>query len=58
MCDACGGDVVEGPDAGRGVYVERAGGALTQREVALCPRCALSIGMTVLFRAAEEEEEG
>ncbi len=56
-CDACGEIIAEAP-AGHGVIVSVRGEAVAHEDKPLCERCAHAIGMTALFRFAEEEEEG
>jgi hypothetical protein len=56
-CDACGAAVI-GEPAGRGLYVRLRGDVVEHDQPPLCERCAHAIGMTALFRFAEEEEEG
>jgi hypothetical protein len=55
-CDACG-DPITAP-AGHGTLVTTRGDAVQHEDMPLCERCAHAIGMTALFRFAEEEEEG
>lgn len=56
-CDACGEEIALAP-AGHGELVSVRGDAVVREEKPLCERCAHAIGMTALFRFAEEEEEG
>jgi hypothetical protein len=56
-CHACGSDL-DGEPAGRGLLVFPRGDGVAYEEPPLCEDCALAIGMTALFRFAEEEEEG
>jgi hypothetical protein len=56
-CHACG-DAIEGEPAGRGLLVFPRGDGVEYEEPPLCERCALAVGITALYRFAEEEEEG
>jgi len=56
-CDACG-DVITAAPAGHGTLLKLRGDNVEHEETPLCERCAHAIGMTALFRFAEEEEEG
>lgn len=56
-CHACDA-LIEGEPAGRGLLVFVRGDEVEREEPPLCERCAHAIGMTALFRFAEEEEEG
>ncbi len=56
-CDACGAEISAAP-AGHGTFVVMRGDATVHEEKPLCESCAHAIGMTALFRFAEEEEEG
>jgi hypothetical protein len=56
-CDACG-DEIPGEPAGHGVTLKIRGDVVVHEELPLCGKCAHAIGMTALFRFAEEEEEG
>ena len=56
-CHACGADL-GGEPAGRGLLVFPRGDGVEYEEPPLCESCAHAIGMTALFRFAEEEEEG
>jgi formylmethanofuran dehydrogenase subunit E len=55
-CDACGEPITEA--AGHGTLLKTRGDAVEHEDKPLCERCAHAIGMTALFRFAEEEEEG
>lgn len=57
QCDACG-EAIDASPAGHGVLVSVRGEAIEHEDQPLCERCAHAIGMTALFRFAEEEEEG
>jgi hypothetical protein len=56
-CDACG-SAIEGEPAGRGLLVFPRGDRVHYEEPPLCERCALAIGITALWRFAEQEDEG
>lgn len=56
-CDACGAEI-PGEPAGHGVTIKIRGDAVVREELPLCGKCAHAIGMTAMFRFAEEEEEG
>jgi hypothetical protein len=56
-CHACDAPI-EGEVAGRGLMVFPRGDGVLREEPPLCERCALAVGITALWRFAEEEEEG
>ncbi len=56
-CDACG-ESFTGVAAGHGALLHARAGEVEEEQTPLCERCAHAIGMTALFRFAEEEEEG
>ena len=56
-CDACGEVIPQAP-AGHGTLVKTRGDGVEHEDKPLCERCAHAIGMTAMFRFAEEEEEG
>lgn len=56
-CDVCGA-VMQGEPAGHGLLVFPRGDAVSYEEPPLCAQCAHAIGMTALWRWAEEEEGG
>lgn len=56
-CDACG-ESFAGAAAGHGALLHVRDGEVALEQTPLCERCAHAIGMTALFRFAEEEEEG
>jgi len=56
-CDACGEVIARAP-AGHGTMITVRGDEVQHEDKPLCERCAHAIGMTALFRFAEEEEEG
>lgn len=55
-CDVCGDEITAA--AGHGEIVSIRGDSVVREDKPLCERCAHVIGMTALFRFAEEEEEG
>jgi hypothetical protein len=57
ICDACGAPIT-GEVAGRGLLLFPRGDGVAREEPPLCDSCALAIGITALWRFAEEEEEG
>ena len=57
VCDACDAPI-EGEPAGRGLLVFPRGDTVHYEEPPLCERCALAIGITALWRFAEQEDEG
>jgi len=56
-CDVCS-EVLTAAPAGHGTFVTVRGDLVEHEDKPLCERCAHAIGMTALFRFAEEEEEG
>jgi hypothetical protein len=56
-CHACN-DPIEGEAAGSGLLVFPRGDRIHYEEPPLCMRCAHAIGMTALWRWAEEEDGG
>lgn len=56
-CDACGETITDGP-SGHGTMVAVRGDDVVHEDKPLCERCAHAIGMTAMYRFAEEEEEG
>ena len=56
-CDACNAPI-EGEPAGSGLLVFPRGDRVHYEEPPLCKDCALAIGITALWRFAEQEEEG
>ena len=56
-CDACCAPI-EGEPAARGLLLFPRGDRVHREEPPLCESCAHAIGITALFRFAEEEEEG
>ncbi len=56
-CDACGAEIA-GEPAGHGLTIRVRGDDVVREELPLCGKCAHAIGMTAMYRFAEEEEEG
>jgi len=56
-CHACEAPI-DGEPGGHGLFVFPRGDDVVYEEPPLCEKCAHAIGMTALWRFAEEEEEG
>lgn len=57
VCHVCD-EPLEGEPGGRGLLVFPRGDDVLHEEPLLCHGCAHAIGITALWRFAEEEEEG
>ncbi len=57
FCHACDAPI-DGEPGGHGLFVFVRGDHVAYEEPALCSDCALAIGVTALWRFAEQEEEG
>jgi len=57
FCHACD-TPIDGEPGGTGLFVVLRGDHIEYEEPPLCHDCALAIGVTALYRFAEQEEEG